>query len=973
LLVWNSVLSYEEMMQVTRYLKYNVLGYVAPPPAPPPPPEAPPLSIPEGVPKDGLVAWFASKRASADWKSQVGDLTADVKEGKPSVKAEAGHGAAGEVMALYGDTSDKIDLGKILPSTYTICSLTRYATTDRRYMGRILIGGGKSTNWLHGHWAQRRGVSHYDGWMTNVDSKGIVDDWLIMCGTNGASRQFVDGDDVATGRSSTQGDLSVGINYAPPGGCCGGEVSNWAVAEILTWSRVLSEDEMRSVTSYLRYDVLGFKRPGPLPSGIPHHNLAVWFPSATADKDAWLSAVPGGRMLVGSTVGGDVNVRTDEPGQDGAVGAVRCLYGDHNAQFTFGDNVVPTTFTMCSLTRYTTTDGRYQKRILIGGPGNFLHGHWMGLRGVAYYDNWMTQYQRSEGDSKTDWLIMCGTNGAARQLVDGNEVANERATRGNGGKGLGVNYAPRYGQWSNERSHWAVAELLVWNSVLSYEEMMQVTRYLKYNVLGYVAPPPAPPPPPEAPPRAVPEGIPEEDLVAWFASSRVSTDWKSEVGDFTAQVKGGKPSVKAEAGFGAESRVQALHGDENAQISFGDNLLPSTFTLCSITRYTTNEYQYKKRILIGGPGNFLHGHWMGRRGVAYYDAWMTPYGRSVGGSVTDWLVMCGTNGAARQLVDGENVAEKSVIRGGGSGGGDKGLGVNYAPRGGQYSNERSRWAVAELLVWKRVLSIMEMREVTKYLQHHVLAAKPPPPPPPAHKFSIVDADHSGGVNRMELVALIEKAAGLNNAHAIVSDDLWNKLDKNDDGKLDAAEFAAVSQRMSAHTLFIEPVLVYPPQKQTAKAFTTIRNVPKVEHGAVQQVTTRHQIIEKACENFVLLRQGTLAIPDNSGGWNEWYDELNDDDIDPLSGVKECSALDENETAARVLGDAADAYVLPMLVTAPGSNVFFIDPAAMLANTEESTEDGEDEDLFARFEREGLTLELKPAETNNGNDVALAVV
>ena len=740
LLVWDSVLSYEEMMQVTRYLKYNVLGYVAPPPAPPPPPEAPPLSIPEGVPKDGLVAWFASKRASADWKSQVGDLTADVKEGKPSVKAEAGHGAAGEVMALYGDTSDKIDLGKILPSTYTICSLTRYATTDRRYMGRILIGGGKSTNWLHGHWATRRGVSHYDGWMTNIDSKGIVDDWLIMCGTNGASRQFVDGDDVATGRSSTQGDLSVGINYAPPGGCCGNEVSNWAVAEILTWSRVLSEDEMRSVTSYLRYDVLGFKRPGPLPSGIPHHNLAVWFPSKTADKDAWLSAVPGGRMLVGSTVGGDVNVRTDEPGQDGAVGAVRCLYGDHNAQFTFGDNVVPTTFTMCSLTRYTTTDGRYQKRILIGGPGNFLHGHWMG-----------------------------------------------------------------------------------------------------------------------------------------------------------------------------------------------------------------------------------------RRGVAYYDAWMTPYGRSVGGSVTDWLVMCGTNGAARQLVDGENVAEKSVIRGGGSGGGDKGLGVNYAPRGGQYSNERSRWAVAELLVWKRVLSIMEMREVTKYLQHHVLAAKPPPPPPPAHKFSIVDADHSGGVNRMELVALIEKAAGLNNAHAIVSDDLWNKLDKNDDGKLDAAEFAAVSQRMSAHTLFIEPVLVYPPQKQTAKAFTTIRNVPKVEHGADQQVTTRHQIIEKACENFVLLRQGTLAIPGNSRGWNEWYDELNDEDIDPLSGVKECSALDENETAARVLGDAADAYVLPMLVTAPGSNIFFIDPAAMIANTEDSTEDGEDEDLFARFEREGLTLELKPAETNNGNDVALAVV
>jgi len=277
--------------------------------------------------------------------------------------------------------------------------------------------------------------------------------------------------------------------------------------------------------------------------------------------------------------------------------------------------------------------------------------------------------------------------------------------------------------------------------------------------------------------------------------------------------------------------------------------------------------------------------------------------------------------------------------------------------------------VAELLVWKRVLSIVEMKEVTKYLQHHVLAAKPPSPPPPAHKFVSVDADESGGVSRTELVALIEKAAGLNNAHAIVSDDVWNKLDKNDDGTLDAAEFTSVSQRMSAHTLFIEPVLVYPPQKQTAKKFTTIRNVPKVDAGVDKQVASRRQNVEKACENFVLLRQETSAVPKTSGGWNEWYDELIDENIDPLSGVKECSSLDEHETTARVLGDADDAYVLPMLVTAPGSNVFFIDPAAMVSNNDESDED---EDLFARVEREGLTLKLKPAESSPaGNEVTLA--
>jgi len=121
------------------------------------------------------------------------------------------------------------------------------------------------------------------------------------------------------------------------------------VAEILVWNRVLSDGEMKSVTSYLRYGVLGFSRPGPVPKNIPSDNLYAWFPSATADKDAWMSAVPGGRPFVASPVfGTTVGVRTDEPGQDGAVGAVKCVYGDDRSRYLFSDDLLPNTFTLCS-------------------------------------------------------------------------------------------------------------------------------------------------------------------------------------------------------------------------------------------------------------------------------------------------------------------------------------------------------------------------------------------------------------------------------------------------------------------------------------------------------------------------------------------------------------------------------------------------------------------------------------------------
>ena len=54
-------------------------------------------------------------------------------------------------------------------------------------------------------------------------------------------------------------------------------------------------------------------------------------------------------------------------------------------------------------------------------------------------------------------------------------------------------------------------------------------------------------------------------------------------------------------------------------ISFGA-VIQNEFTVCSVTRYTGGT---KGRILNGGVSNWLHGHWWGRAGVAYYNGWKT--------------------------------------------------------------------------------------------------------------------------------------------------------------------------------------------------------------------------------------------------------------------------------------------------------------------------------------------------------------
>eukprot|EP00964_Phaeocystis_antarctica_P058418 scaffold34652_cov69-Phaeocystis_antarctica.AAC.2 len=168
----------------------------------------------------------------------------------------------------------------------------------------------------------------------------------------------------------------------------------------------------------------------------------------------------------------------------------------------------------------------------------------------------------------------------------------------------------------------------------------------------------------------------------------------------TATLSGSGLAESRSAGHGATSEVLALSGTPSSVIAFGA-VIQSEFTVCSVTRYTGGA---KQRILQGEGANWLHGHYGGAAGVAYYEGWKTTYQDHVSPD-TDWVVMCGTNAMPQLLVNGVDVGTAAGGRGH----------VSLFVNAGTHSGQSSDFAIAEVAVWPRGLTSAEMHRVSEHL------------------------------------------------------------------------------------------------------------------------------------------------------------------------------------------------------------------------------------------------------------------
>ena len=140
------------------------------------------------------------------------------------------------------------------------------------------------------------------------------------------------------------------------------------------------------------------------------------------------------------------------------------------------------------------------------------------------------------------------------------------------------------------------------------------------------------------------------------------------------------------SGDGAENAVAHITGTTATKLLWPANSIPSTFTLCSVTRYNGAT---RSRILQCNGVNWFHGHWAEKRGQAYYSASKTDGGVSHGVQ-DDWLVMCGTNAGATN--PGNIILDQDEI-------GTADGGTGGCPLSIGYNGEASDWALHSVLVW----------------------------------------------------------------------------------------------------------------------------------------------------------------------------------------------------------------------------------------------------------------------------------
>ena len=214
-----------------------------------------------------------------------------------------------------------------------------------------------------------------------------------------------------------------------------------------------------------------------------HQMLASYPPHLLASAGSWdhdrqLLSDDSGNGRSGELLSGGVSVGTVH-GHGASIG-VPFVGGTTGTVIQWGVASIPSAFTICSITRYSSTVS--QQRILTCRESSvnaleWLHGHHALKAGATDY------HGRGNRDYRipisTDWVVACGRNinraGAISTIING--VTTSTADGGSGNCALNIN------QVHGGKSDWQLSKLFVWHGHLPDDVFDMVSRTLN----GYLA------------------------------------------------------------------------------------------------------------------------------------------------------------------------------------------------------------------------------------------------------------------------------------------------------------------------------------------------------------------------------------------------------------------------------------------------------------------------------------------------------
>ena len=189
-------------------------------------------------------------------------------------------------------------------------------------------------------------------------------------------------------------------------------------------------------------------------------------------------------------------------------------------------------------------------------------------------------------------------------------------------------------------------------------------------------------------------------LVGWYdGSSWTGTQWtdKSGIGNHAVTIRG-------TVGTSTLNGNVILTGTTTAGIKFPVAIVPSTYTLFHVAKYNGAS---KLRIFDGVTQNWLSGFLNALSGVAFHNGWITAQTDSHG---TSWVLSTDQNNLYRS-----NYIDRTIAAPG-TPSYDQ-IAINYGANqiGGAGQQQLSDWAVAEVIVYNRTLSLPEIQSVELYL------------------------------------------------------------------------------------------------------------------------------------------------------------------------------------------------------------------------------------------------------------------
>jgi hypothetical protein len=202
------------------------------------------------LPVKGAIAhYMANQFAAGSSPTQWTDQTGNGYHASMSGITATTNATINSNIVLRGTTASSIIFPAFLNWTttrdYTLFVVQRYSSTTT---ARILTDN-TSNNWLAGHWSGNVGVSHHNTWLTDVPNGVIshgINDWILFTDQNGLSRSN-------TYQVSKYAPYSIfGFSQLAINGVgWSGEKSDFEIAELIVYPKVLNNREIYLVENYL--------------------------------------------------------------------------------------------------------------------------------------------------------------------------------------------------------------------------------------------------------------------------------------------------------------------------------------------------------------------------------------------------------------------------------------------------------------------------------------------------------------------------------------------------------------------------------------------------------------------------------------------------------------------------------------------------------------------------------------------------